>query len=325
MSGRPQVSGTQESIAKVKALFGILPILQELQQDVRALTREIQRLRTELRESENGSHKATAKPASPSGKRPTPRRRPIDVRAMEAQSVNVTRTSQKAAAYLHRRGFVIERYHEQNEESSEERSLSKFLGDRHNTTLAPLYGRLRELEVNQSFTMELADSTPEEISDSVQLCQKLSDVHYLHDHRYRRGAQLLQGTLTKDGEEYIRGRWLEQYIRRQLVSGFGRAHLGYSLLMNPQLAFVDGQKYELDLFVLERDTPIWLECTTAKNPRERLSRMGSLMSKLDIPVDRTLLIIAGMSDQRIRSLARGVKFPIVNATDFPDRLSQSLG
>ncbi len=244
---------------------------------------------------------------------------------MEAQSVNVARTGQKAAAYLHQQGFVIERYHEQNEESSEERSLSKFLGDRHDTTLAPLYARLRELEIDQDFTMQLSDRSPEEISDSVQLCQKLSDVHYLYDHGYRRGAQLLQGTLTKDGEEYIRGRWLEQYIRRQLVSGFGRAHLGYSLLMNPQLAFVDGQKYELDLFVLERDTPIWLECTTAKNPKERLSRMGSLMTKLDMPAERTWLIIAGMPNQKIRDLARRVKFPIVNATDFPDTLDQSLG
>jgi len=309
----------------VKALFGIVPALQELQKDVRALTREIQRLRSELRESENGSRKPAARSGAQPGKRtPSPRRRPIDVRSMEMQSVNVTRTSQKAASYLHQHGFVVERYHEQNTESAEERSLSKFLGDRHSATLAPLYALLRELEVNQNFTMQLSDSSSEEISDSVQLCQKLSDVRYLRNHRYRRNAQLLQGTLTKEGEEYIRGRWLEQYIRRQLVSGFGRAHLGYSLLMNPQLAFVDGQKYELDLFVLERDTPIWLECTTAKNPRERLSRMGSLMTKLDIPADRTLLIIAGMSDQRIRNLARGVKFPIVNATDFPDRLSQSL-
>ena len=225
---------------------------------------------------------------------------------------------------LHKHGFVIERYHEQNEDSSEERSLSKFLGDRHDTTLALLYNQLRDLDVNQEFTMELADSSPEEISDSVQLCQKLSDVHYLHDYQYRRGAQLLQGTLNREGEEYIRGRWLEQYIRRQLVSGFGRAHLGYSLLMNPQLAFVDGQKYELDLFVMERDSPIWLECTTAKNPKERLSRMGTLRTKLKIPADRTLLIIAGMSNERIRGLSRGVKFPIVSAPEFPERLSKSL-
>ena len=310
---------------QVKALFGILPALQELQKDVRELTREVKRLRTELRELESESPETAAKPQTKPAKPPArPRRRPIDVHSMELQSVNVARTGQKAASYLHNHGFVIERYHEQNEDSSEERSLSKFLGDRHDTTLAPLYNQLRDLEVNQEFTMELADSSPEEISDSVQLCQKLSDVHYLHDYSYRRGAQLLQGTLKREGEEYIRGRWLEQYIRRQLVSGFGRAHLGYSLLMNPQLAFVDGQKYELDLFVLERDSPIWLECTTAKNPKERLSRMRTLRTKLDIPADRTLLIIAGMSNEKIRSLSRGAKFPIVSATNFSEKLGKSL-
>lgn len=309
----------------MKALFGILPALQELQNDVRALTREVKRLRAELRQSQDESPKAAKKPTSMKAKRATTaRRRIIDVSSMESQSVKVTRTSQKAASYLYSHGFMIKKYHEQNEDTSEERSLSKFLGDRHDSTLAPLYSQLRELDVNQSFTMELSESAPEEISDSVQLCQKLSDVHYLHDHRYRRGAQLLEGTLTREGEEYIRGRWLEQYIRRQLVSGFGRAHRGYSLLMNPQLAFIDGQKYELDLFVLERDAPIWLECTTAKNPRERLSRMGSLRTKLEIPAERTLLIIAGLSNQRIRSLSRGVKFPVVDVTEFPARLSKSL-
>ena len=309
----------------MKALFGILPALQELQNDVRALTREVKRLRAELQDSQEESPKPAEKPSSKKKKRTAPlRRRIIDVSSMESQSVKVTRTSQKAASYLHNHGFVIKRYHEQNEDSSEERSLSKFLGDRHDSTLAPLYSQLRELDVSQNFTMELSESTPEEISDSVQLCQKLSDVQYLRDHNYRRGAQLLQGTLTREGEEYIRGRWLEQYIRRQLVSGFGRAHRGYSLIMNPQLAYVDGQKYELDLFVLERDAPFWLECTTAKNPRERLSRMGSLRTKLEIPSDRTLLIIAGMSNQKMRSLSRGVKFPIVNVTDFPDRLSKRL-
>lgn len=310
----------------MKGFFRIIDVLQELQQDVRTLTREIRALRREMKGSpETAAPKTAARTTAAKGRPASaPRRRVIDVRAMESQSINVTRTSQKAASYLHSRGFVIERFHDYNEDSSEERSLSKFLGDRHDSSLAPLYSLLRELDVDEDFRMELAEHSSEVISDSVQLCQKLNDVRYLHDYRYMRGPQELRGALTREGEEYIRGRWLEQYLRRQLVSGFGRAHLGYSLLMNPQLAFVDGQKYELDLFVLEREKPIWLECTTAKNPRERLSRMNSLRAKLDIPPDRTLLVMTGLSGQRKRALTRGVKFKVVDVTEFPDRLHASL-
>ena len=305
-------------------LFKLIPTLKEIQADIRALTEEIRKLRLELRRLAQSDRRAPAK--APAATRPRSAARPkaINVPSIEARSVSVARTAQKAASYLHQKGFVIGRYHEHDADSAEERTLSKFLGDRHEKTLAPLYSLLRDVEVNEHFRLDLADSTPQEIGDSVQLCQLLSQVQYLHNFDYVRSERQLTGSLTRDGDAYIRGRWLEQYIRRQLVSGFGRAQMGYSLLMNPQLSFVDGQKYELDLFVLERDAPIWIECTTAKNPRERLNKMPRLRAKLDIPQQRTLLIVTGMSEQRIRGFSRGTDFRIVNVSDFPAILHRNL-
>ncbi len=311
--------------------FNLISLLRELQTDIRNLTAEMKKLRLELQRqrAEPGATKPrtatrtasrTVSRATPAARpRPRPRRRPVP-----ESSVPVSGAAQKAADYLHQQGFVIRKYQELEAGTTEERILSKFLGDRHESSVESLYSLLRDVEVSTPFSLDLSEATPREIADSVQLCQFLSNIKYLDDYMYARGKRLLTGSLTAAGDQYIRGQWLEQYIRRQLVSGFGRAQMGYSLLMNPNLTFQDGQECELDLFAVERDMPLWIECTTARDPRERLAKMRALRRKLEIPAGRALLVVAGMSSRRIQDLSRNTRVTIANVSDFPDILDRNL-
>ncbi len=305
----------------------LISILQELQTDIRNLTAEMKKLRLELQRQRSepsetrppSARRATTSVSTGIRTRPRTRRRPIP-----ESSIPVSKAAQKAADYLHQQGFVIRKYEEQEAGTLEERILSKFLGDRHANSVEALYALLRDVEVDAPFQLDLAEATPREIADSVQLCQFLNNIAYLDNYAYARGQRLLTGALTAAGDRYIRGQWLEQYIRRQLVSGFGRAQMGYSLLMNPNLTFQDGQECELDLFAVERDRPLWIECTTAKDPRERLHKMRALRRKLEIPEGRALLVVAGMSHRRIQDLSRNTRVMIANVSDFPTLLDRNL-
>lgn len=304
-------------------MLNFVSVLRELVSAIHELTAEIKRLRVELRQRERETGRAPA--VAPRAAQPRSRSRPASrPTALTPRSIPVSKPVQKAATYLNKQGFTLRRYHDQEKDSADERNLSKFLGDRHDASLAPLYSLLRDVDIDVAFELDLSESSQREIGDSVQLCQFLSSVNYLSDYNYARNARVLTGALTKDGDAYIRGRWLEQYIRRQLVSGFGRAQMGYSLIMNPYLLFRDGQECELDLFLVERDKPMWIECTTAKDPRERLHKMGALRKRLSIPTERTLLVVTGMSNRRIRDLSRNAPLTITNVNDFPSYLSDSL-
>ncbi len=305
----------------------LVTLLQDLQTDIRNLTAEVKKLRLELQQQRSTRSEPRSQPerrvasSSPARNRTRTRsrRRPIP-----ESSIPVSGAAQKAAEYLHQQGFVIRKYQELEAGTAEERILSKFLGDRHETSVVSLYTLLRDIETDVPFQLDLSEATPREIADSAQLCQFLSNINYLDNYTYARGKRLLTGSLTAKGDQYIRGRWLEQYIRRQLVSGFGRAQLGYSLLMNPNLTFQDGQECELDLFAVERETPLWIECTTAKDPRERLHKMRVLRRKLEVPAGRALLVVAGMSTRRINDLSRNTRVTIANVSNFPEILGNHL-
>ena len=234
--------------------------------------------------------------------------------------VAVTGVSKPAADYLTDRGYVIEAYQDTIDEQVTE--TCRFLGRRHATSLAPLFNQLSRSKAEEPLVVDLGNRTAKEYSHSVNLCQMLKRTKYLDKFEQRDDTQLLRVTLTKDGVRFLKGYWLEQFVGSRLDEFLHDSNARYSILMNAKIAN-EGNKHELDLFVLEEDEPLWIECTTAKNTLDRRKKMHQIRRRLNVVPERTILVASAASDSQVRNIAKTSPFQFTNLANFIPTLEKA--
>ena len=85
----------------------------------------------------------------------------------------------------------------------------------------------------------------------------------------------------------------------------------------------EGKKHELDLFVLEEDEPLWIECTTAKNTLARRKKMHQIRRRLNVVPERTILVASAASDSQVRNIAKTSPFQFTNLSSFIPTLEKA--
>ena len=325
-------------------------ILQNLTLALEALTAEVRSLRGDIRKLQQ-ERTTTAQPAQarteqprPSQARPRTQARQPAKRAAKGASkaqagatrtrartgqrrsrkapvpVAVTGVSKPAADYLTDRGYVIEAYQDTIDEQVTE--TCRFLGRRHSTSLAPLFNQLSRSKAEEPLVVDLGDRTAKEYSHSVNLCQMLKRTKYLDKFEQHDETQRLRVTLTKDGVRFLKGYWLEQFVGSRLDEFLHDSNARYSILMNAKIAN-EGNKHELDLFVLEEDEPLWIECTTAKNTLDRRKKMHQIRRRLNVVPERTILVASAASDSQVRNIAKTSPFQFTNLASFIPTLEKA--
>ena len=234
--------------------------------------------------------------------------------------VTVTGVSKPAADYLIDRGYVIEDYQSTIDEEVTE--TCRFLGRRHSTSLAPLFNQLSRSKAEEPLVVDLGDRTAKEYLHSVNLCQMLKRTRYLGNFEQQDERQRLRVTLTKDGVRFLKGYWLEQFVGSRLDEFLHDSNARYSILMNARIAN-EGKKHELDLFVLEEDEPLWIECTTAKNTLDRRKKMHQIRRRLNVVPERTILVASAASDSQVRNIAKTSPFLFTNLANFIPTLEKA--
>jgi hypothetical protein len=322
-------------------------ILQNLTLALEALTAEVRSLRGDIRrlqqERTTAAQPAQARPEQPRASQARPRtqaRQPAKRTAKGAQAgaartrartgqrrsrkapvpVTVTGVSKPAADYLTDRGYVIEAYQDTIDEQVTE--TCRFLGRRHSTSLAPLFNQLSRSKAEEPLVVDLGARTAKEYSHSVNLCQMLKRTKYLGKFEQHDETQRLRVTLTKDGVRFLKGYWLEQFVGSRLDEFLHDSNARYSILMNAKIAN-EGNKHELDLFVLEEDEPLWIECTTAKNTLDRRKKMHQIRRRLNVVPERTILVASAASDSQVRNIAKTSPFQFTNLASFIPTLEKA--
>ena len=324
-------------------LLNLTVALESLTAEVRSLRGDIRRLQQErtpgtqteqARPQQAKPAQARAKPQAGQAARKTgqgaskaqigttrARTRTGQRRSQKAPTpVVVTGVSKPAADYLIDRGYVIEDY--QNTIDEQVTEACRFLGRRHSTSLAPLFNQLSRSKAEQPLVVDLGDRTAKEYKHSVGLCQMLKRTKYLGEFEQRDDLQRLRVTLTKDGVRFLKGFWLEQFVGSRLDEFLHDSNARYSILMNARIAN-EGKKHELDLFVLEEDEPLWIECTTAKNTLDRRKKMHQIRRRLNVVPERTILVASAATDSQVRNIAKTSPFLFTNLANFIPTLEKA--
>jgi len=116
---------------------------------------------------------------------------------------------------------------------------------------------------------------------------------------------------------FFTGGWFERYVYQKISDLLIKNKLKFTHLANPQIILPNGDDFELDLLFLIENQPLWVECKTGEY-QAYVQKYSNARKILNIPKNRSVLIILGISDDIAEKLTELYDITITNETKFMD-------
>ncbi|MGQ9524209.1 MAG: hypothetical protein ACUVTZ_05135 [Armatimonadota bacterium] len=228
--------------------------------------------------------------------------------------------------YLLERGISVKKWREQEEGDEVLDQIALFMGERYHTLRRILELIKRAMNSGNSFTMLLGTQTPEEISNTCQLCTRLHQIAFLSEYEYQRSPRrklLARPNRIPKALNFFSGQWLERYVKTLVISSARSRGLHIACLANPQISLPNGDDSELDmLFSIEGDV-YWFEAKTG-DYQQYVSRYERIASVLQLHRDRAFMVLTEVTPQTAAALSGLFNTTVVPIQDLPATVEHLL-
>jgi len=203
-------------------------------------------------------------------------------------------------AWLRKRGIrVVKVYQEENPELSKLFSrLAWYMGQRYSSLSRFLQKLKRALSNGDRVVHSLQKASQEETANVTQLATLFRDNAFLKDYSYQ--GRIVRATPSRDPRfiNFVNGDWFEIYlallIERELPGP-------KRLLRKIQIQLPSGDQGELDLLLAYAGQVFWIEAKTSQS-QTGVSRYAELRKVLDLPTERSFLVLLEATPERRRAL-----------------------
>jgi len=286
-------------------------ILEAILQELKTIRSELQLLRGELK-VQPSSKFDEAVPATP----------PEQV----VELSNENKEGKSAVDWLTTKGITVKKYREQSAADEVFDELAVFLGERFKNLKRIHEAIRRSLSTGSRFTLNLSSSRQEEIADLTQFCTMLKSYAFLSSYSYNRNTKIIYATPQRVGNvtNFFTGGWFERYVYLKILSFLSQNGLEFTCLLNPQIAFPNGDDFELDLLFLISRKPLWVECKTG-DYQEYIAKYSDARKLLSIPKLRAILVILDIPDDLTTNLTYLYDITVANENNFLERVCTALG
>jgi len=219
--------------------------------------------------------------------------------------------------WLSSRGITVKNYKREETADAIFDQLAMFLGERF-ASLKRLHDQIRRhLSTGDSFTLNLASSSQEEIANSTQFCTWLHQYAFLSSYRYNKYSKTIYAVPQRVGKviNFFTGGWFERFVFLKVASLLSQHNVVYVHLLNPQISLPNGDDFELDLIYLMEDAPLWLECKTG-DYQLYIPKYADVRPILAIPKERAILVVLGISDELSSQLTDLYDITVANENNF---------
>lgn len=197
-------------------------------------------------------------------------------------------------------------------------NLAVYLGERY-SSLGDLHTQIKRSITTQSHCgFSLLNKSQQDILNCTQFCSKLNDYSLLSMYNYSKSKKLIQGALQRRGDvtKFLNGEWFERFVYHQVSKLLSSQRLNSECMMNPILAFPNGDRFELDLVFMIEGRPLWIECKTGNNYNTCLERYSTHRKILGVPKERAILVILGISKEQTKNLTNLWDITVANTDNF---------
>ncbi|MBS0015929.1 MAG: hypothetical protein KFF72_06135, partial [Arthrospira sp. SH-MAG29] len=176
------------------------------------------------------------------------------------------------------------------------------------------------------FHLNLSNSSQEEISQSTQLCNRLSRLSFLSTYHYNKSSKTISGKVDPQGPiiNFFNGMWFERFIYLKITNFFNEYNLSYQCLINPKLEFANGNVFELDFLFWVNQQVLWVECKSGKNYNHNISTYEAHRNSLELPKKSSMMVLLQADTQQTRDLTTLRGLTIVNPDNCIDEIKQTL-
>jgi len=282
-----------------------MQVFEEILKELQNITLELKLLREELNRIYNRSNEKVISASQ----------------ELNARDDNKYEEQNSLAVYdwLTSRNIVVKNYHEQDSTDKIIDELALFIGERFKNVFR-LHELIRKnLSTGDTFALNLSSSSQTEVGDSTNLCNKLYSYAFLSSYRYAKSSKMIYASVQRNGKviNFFTGGWFERYVYQKISDLLIKSKLKFTHLANPQIILPSGDDFELDLLFLIENQPLWVECKTGEY-QAYVQKYSNVRKILNIPKNRSVLIILGISDDIAEKLTELYDITITNETKFMD-------
>lgn len=294
----------------------ILALSRTLSRPSESVAKELKMLITEMRESE------------PEPNRTHPKDDDSRIKP-EIPAVPVETEEESALAvfdWLTANYVTIRSYRQQDSTDAIFDELAIFLGDRYEH-LSRLHELIRRsLSTGINFTLNLSSRSEQEIADCTQFCTRLNYFAFLSSYRYNKYNKTIHASPQRSGNvvSFFSGGWFERFVYLKTLSFLVQNGIEYTSIVQPQITLPNGDDFELDLFLLIDNQPLWLECRTGEHSAY-LAKLPNIRKLLSVSKHRAILVILDMSDKQCADLTKMHDITVANENNFLDKICVALG
>lgn len=292
--------------------------IEAILQELKTITAELRLLRDGLEARTSGTDAVQTAPADDMDAL-------AQVGKTESKEVSDEKTGSEhrptALEWLADRGITVKDSREQHAADPVFDKLALLLGTRFKT-LASLHEVIRRnLSKGTSFTLNLSSKSQDEITDTTQFCTLLNDYAFISSYRYTSSTKTINATPQRTGQviNFFTGGWFERYIYQRVFSLLKEQRKQLTYLLNPRITFSTGDDFELDLFFLVEDEPLWVECKTGEY-QAYISKYSSVRRLLSVPKSSSILIILGISHDLATELTYLYDITVANEANFLEKI-----
>jgi len=239
---------------------------------------------------------------------------------------NLAEDSTALLEYLRDRGVTVKKRREEEEGDEVLDQIALFIGERYHTLRRVLELIKRAMNSGDSFTMLLGTQTPEEISNTCQLCTRLHQIAFLSEYEYQRSPRRklsARPNRIPKALNFFSGQWLERYVRTLVLTEAQERGLRAACLANPQISLPNGDDSELDiLFSIEGDV-YWFEAKTG-DYQQYVGRYERLASVLQVDRHHAFMVLTDITAQTASALSGLFGMTVVPIQDLPTIVERML-
>ncbi len=161
--------------------------------------------------------------------------------------------------------------------------------------------------------IDLSRDNPQDIKTIQKFCQQLYDYAFVAKYFYNSKDKkaVLQLQVATKIVNFFNGEWLEWYAVMKIATLCHERNIKFSCTRNMIISLPNENKYEIDVFFLINDLPLFIECKSGEY-RAYIDKYSRLRRKLFIPKPYFLMLTLGVDDEHVKAFSSTFDITFVN-------------
>ena len=164
------------------------------------------------------------------------------------------------------------------------------------TTLESVLEQIKYIQRKGYDTVKISldKKSKEDIAIIKSFCQEIYDYSFASRYFYDRKKNAVYIEIQQATKiiNFFNGMWMEWYVYVMLLEFFKKSEIEYSMARGIKIIHPNGQKNELDIFIMVDNIPICIECKSGEFRRD-IGKYTKLQRQLGLTKEQFILCIIG--------------------------------